>query len=162
MDAICPSVIDPLVRIWTTLHKDLKLEVEAAELRYLRRVVFEMDDELVARLLAAKLAMAKQPSDARPSDDLARRGSEILYAVQGRRRRVRLVHGSIDEDGFLGVRTRFGAALLGLRSGQSLLWPLEQGRLVEVHALSVTASPKRNAGPGQAGSGQARARCVFG
>ena len=137
MDAICPTVVGSLVRIWTTLHKDLNVEMDGAEIRYLRRVVFAMDDELVAGLLAAKLAMARQPAGGGPAHELARKGCEVLYAVQGRRCRARLVHGSASDAGLLGTGTRFGAALLGLRAGQSLLWPLAQGRLVELRLLEV-------------------------
>ncbi len=53
MNAICPSVIDSLVHIWTALHKDLDVEIDAGDARYLRGVVLSMDDELVARLLSA-------------------------------------------------------------------------------------------------------------
>lgn len=137
MDTVCPSSIGALVGIWRALHKDLSVEMDPTEGRYLQHVVYAMDDELVAALLAAKLAMSKLPSNTHSMGDLVRRGSEVLYSVQGRRHRARLVHGSAREDGLLGVDTRFGAALLGLRSGQSLLWPLEHGRLVEVHALEV-------------------------
>lgn len=137
MDTVCPSSIGALVGIWRALHKDLSVEMDPTEGRYLQHVVYAMDDELVAALLAAKLAMSKPPSNTHSMGDLVRRGSEVLYSVQGRRYRARLVHGSAREDGLLGVDTRFGAALLGLRSGQSLLWPHEHGRLVEVHALEV-------------------------
>lgn len=143
MDAICPSAIESLVRIWSALHSGLSIEISSAEARYVREVVLGMDDELVARLLAAKLAMSRQPTDCWPADDLARCGSEVLYSVQGRHRRARLVHGSADEDGSIGVETRFGAALVGLRSGQSLLWPHEMGRLVEVQALEVARGRPR-------------------
>lgn len=140
MDHICPSVIDSLVHIWTTLHDDLDVEIDAAEARYLRGVLFGMDDELVARLLAAKLAIARTP-DSGNCDDLARRGSFVHYAIQGQALSVRLVHGAASGDGLLGVGSRFGAALLGLRPGQSLLWPLEHGRLVEVRTLKVDVDP---------------------
>lgn len=49
MDAICLSVVDSLVRIWTTLHEDPEIEMEAAETCCLRGVILGMDDELVAR-----------------------------------------------------------------------------------------------------------------
>ncbi|RYY26711.1 MAG: hypothetical protein EOP62_09740 [Sphingomonadales bacterium] len=140
MDAICPSVVDSLVRIWTKLHNDLQLEIEPAEARYLHDVMIGMDDELVARLLGVKLALARRPNGVRTRSDAARRGSEILYSVQGRHIRARLVHGIAEQDGRLGVGTRFGAALLGMPAGGSILWPLEHGRLVEVRLLEVSAS----------------------
>lgn len=139
MDAICPTAIDSLVRIWTTLHADLSVEIEPAEVRHLHRVVFGMDDELLACLLATKLAMSRRPRRNWPGDDLARFGSEILFSVQGRQHRGRLIHGAADEAGVIGIESRYGAALLGLRSGQQILWPHASGRLVEVRVLEVTA-----------------------
>jgi transcription elongation GreA/GreB family factor len=146
MDTVCPSSIGALVGIWRALHKDLSVEMDPTEGRYLQHVVYAMDDELVAALLAAKLAMSKPPSNTHSMGDLVRRGSQVLYSVQGRRHRARLVHGSAREDGLLGVDTRFGAALLGLRSGHSLLWPHEHGQLVEVHALEVANERPRIGG----------------
>lgn len=139
MNAICPSVIDSLVHIWTALHKDLDVEIDAGNARYLRGVVLSMDDELVARLLSAKLAMSRMP-DAQSDGTLARCGSDVVYSVQGRTLQATLVHGTDVTKRRLGVETRFGAALLGLRPGQSLLWPMERGRLVEVRVLKI-ASP---------------------
>ena len=138
MDAICPSVIDSLVRIWSALHKDLDVEIDRGDARYLRGVVLGMDDELIARLLSAKLAMARNPD--LPGDGaLARRGSDITFSIQGRTLKATLVHGTEAVGSRLGVGTRFGAALLGLRANRSLLWPMEQGRLVEVRLLKVTS-----------------------
>ncbi len=161
MDAICPSAIDSLVHIWTTLHKDLDVKIDATEGRYLRNVIFGMDDELVARLLAAKLSMSRTP-DPCGGDDLARRGSNVDYAVQGQSFSARLVHGTSSEGDLLGIGSRYGAALLGLRPGQSVLWPMELGRLVEVHALKVTACPGRKVATLATGSRSSGSPCAFG
>ena len=146
MDAICPSVVDSLVRIWATLHDDLLLDIEAAEARYLHAVMIGLDDELVARLLGVKLALARKRSGTRLRSDAARRGSDLIYSVQGRHHRARLVHGDVEVGGRLGVGTRFGAALLGMPPGGSILWPLEHGRLVEVQLLEVAAPTIANEG----------------
>lgn len=138
MNAICPSAIDSLVHIWTALHKNLDVEIDAGNARYLRGVVLSMDDELVARLLSAKLAMSRIP-DAQNDETLARCGSDLVYSVQGRTLQATLVHGTDVSERRLGVGTRFGAALLGLRPDQSLLWPMERGRLVEVRVLTITS-----------------------
>ena len=138
MNAICPSVIDSLVHIWTALHKDLDVEIDAGNARYLRGVVLSMDDELVARLLSAKLAMSRI-SDAQNDETLAQCGSELVYSVQGRTLQATLVYGTDVSERRLGAGTRFGAALLGLRPDQSLLWPMERGRLVEVRVLTITS-----------------------
>ena len=139
MDAMCPWAIDPLVRIWAILHKDLNLEMEAAEARYLQAVMFGLDDELVAGLLGIKLALARRRKEDVGKVTGARIGSDVLYSVQGRPRFARLVHGDVDECGSLGVGTRFGGALLGMTQGMSILWPDERGSLVEVRLLEFTA-----------------------
>ena len=137
MDPTCPTVIDAIVRIWRSLHSDLSLEMEPAERRYARGIVMGMEDDLVARLLAIKVSISGVvPRDGR-SEQSALCGSDVLYDVQGRRRRARLVHGSNDHAGTIGVGTRFGAALFGLRSGQSILWPHDRGTLVDVRVLVV-------------------------
>lgn len=160
MNAICPSVIDSLVHIWTVLHKDLDVEIDAGNARYLRGVVLSMDDELVARLLSAKLAMSRTP-DAQRDGTLARCGSDVVYSVQGRTLHATLVHGTEVFGRRLGVGTRFGAALLGLRPGQSLLWPMERGRLVEVRALKIT-SPRLRGHDRVSRLSGTREPCVFG
>lgn len=139
MDAICPSVVDSLVRIWAKLHHDLELVIEPAEARYLHAVMIGMDDELVARLLGVKLALARKRNGIRAQGNVARRGSDLHYSVKGRHIRARLEHGVSEQSGRLGVGTRFGAALLGMPSGGSILWPLEHGGLVEVQLLEVAA-----------------------
>lgn len=161
MDAICPSAIDSLVQIWSALHKELDVEIEAAEARYLSGVVLGMDDELVARLLAAKISMSRAP-DANCDGTLVRRGSVLEYAIQGRTRGATLVHGSVVSDGRLGVGTRFGAAVIGLRPGQSLLWPMEQGRLAEVRVLEVMTTAIRKRRAGSAISAVKAKPCAFG
>ena len=145
MDRICPTAVGSLARIWSALHSDLSLEIDPGDACYLRNVVFQMDDDLVAGLLALKLAKARRPLEPWRTNDLARLGSDVLYSVQGRRSRARLVHGAVVGDGLLGIETRFGAALLGLRAGQSLLWPHEVGRLVEVRAIEVAPGLARSA-----------------
>ncbi|MES2988079.1 MAG: hypothetical protein V4808_09260 [Pseudomonadota bacterium] len=161
MDLICPSAVDSLVRIWARLHEDLELDIEPAEARYLHGVMIELDDELIARLLGVKLALARRRKGVLARHDAARKGSKVLYSVQGRQARATLVHGVAEEDGRLGVGTRFGAALLGMPAGGSILWPLAHGRLVEVRLLEVANSisaGRRDVPLGQ----QAGTPCVFG
>ena len=149
MDPICPSVVDSLAHIWTALHKDVPVAIAPSEAHYLRRLILHLDDELLARLLAAKLAASRATGD-RPSGDVARLGSEILYSVQGQGHRARLVHGETSEAGLLGVGSRFGSALIGFRAGQAVLWPLEQGRLVELKILRVDPARAMPRGAGLA------------
>lgn len=137
MHDLSPSVVESLVHIWKALHRDLDVEIDAVAARYLQSVVIGIDDELIATLLGAKLAMARLPNPV-GEDDLAMLGSDVTYSIRGRSRSVQLVHGDRSGLETLGVGSRFGAAVLGLRPGQSILWPLEVGRLVEVHVRAVS------------------------
>ncbi|RYE04487.1 MAG: hypothetical protein EOP61_00295 [Sphingomonadales bacterium] len=136
MEPVCHSTIDSLVHIWSALHKDAPVALAPPEAHYLRRLILHVEDELLARLLAAKLA-ASRTTTVHPGRDVARLGSEILYSVRGQQHRARLVHGESSGDGALGVGSRFGSALIGFRVGQAVLWPLEQDRLVELKILRV-------------------------
>ena len=149
MEPICQSVVDSLVHIWTALHKDVPVTIAPPEANYLRRLILHLDDELLARLLAAKLA-ASRGTATRPGGNVARLGSEILYSVQGQEHRARLVHGETSGEGALGVGSRFGSALIGFRAGQAVLWPLEQGRLVELKILRIEPARAMPRGAGLA------------
>ena len=140
MEPLCHSVVDSLVHIWTALHKDAPVALAAPEAHYLRRLILHMDDELLARLLGAKLASSRT-TRVGPGCDFARLGSKILYSVKGQQHCARLVHGEICDENMLGVGSRFGSALIGFRAGQTVLWPLQQGRLVELKILR--AEPPR-------------------
>lgn len=137
-ETICPASIDSLVAIWTSLHREADFRAEPAEGRYIQEVVLGMDDELIARLLGAKADLASG-AGAEPAQDVVRLGSQVVFEVEGRVHRARLVHGTAEGGGKLGVGTRFGAALLGLRRGAAILWPGEDGPLVEVRVVDVMA-----------------------
>lgn len=139
METVCPSMVGSLVRIWITLHKDLDVALEPADAQYLRCVLFGMNDELIASLLGAKLAMSGERADP-PAGPVVRAGSDVVFSIAGERCRAQLVHGEGDAKGRLGTATRFGAALLGIQEGASLLWPQADGRLVDVCAIEVTNS----------------------
>jgi endonuclease YncB( thermonuclease family) len=141
MDAICPTVIGSLVGIWSALHKNLEVVIDPVDTIYLEHVLLGLDDELVAHLLAAKLALARSP-EPNSSATSVRTGSDVTYSVEGRELTARLVHGARAFEGRLGVATRFGTALIGLRCGQTVLWPTARGRLVEVRILRIDATDR--------------------
>lgn len=70
------------MRIWPALHTTPSIEIDAVEAGHVQRFVFGMDDEPVARPLAAKLGMVRRPGETRSDDDVARCGSDVLYSVQ--------------------------------------------------------------------------------
>jgi regulator of nucleoside diphosphate kinase len=136
MESACPTVLESLVRIWIALHRDVPVRFIATDIPALRREVFHMDDDLIARLLSAKLSVARTTSGRCPVD-IVRVGSEVVYSLEGHERRVRIGYGSASTADTAGVGSHVGAALLGLSAGQSLLWPFEGGRLVEFRILDV-------------------------
>lgn len=143
LDAVPPTVVDSLVRIWSALHVDLDIVVPDVERSGLRRLLIEMDDDLVAGLFAAKLSLARPVDPHHPSPDLARVGSEVGFMLDGREMSAVLTRGTTADARRLGIASRFGAALLSLRAGQTLLWPDERWRLVELRLLEVTP-PRRS------------------
>lgn len=138
MDGISASEIESLVRIWSALHKDIETSFTPMEKRYFHRIIFDMDEDLVARLLAVKLARARHPAAAPPVGAIARTGSRVHFAVDGREERATLIHGYAPGPGRIGVGSRFGAALVGLHAGQAIAWPRHDGSLVEVRLLGVS------------------------
>lgn len=140
MDPFSPHAVEPLVRIWTALHAGYHPAITAADAAYLQRVLLEMDDDLLAQLLVAKLASAMRF----PLDDgatiAARTGSRVRFLVDGHAVHATLAHGRADGAGVLGTASRYGAALFGLRPGDAILWPREDRRLVEVRLVEVSTA----------------------
>lgn len=132
-----PPADEALVRIWTTLHRDLRPILTAADAVYLQRVLFDMDDDLLAKLLATKLAGSiRFPIEDHVARSV-RTGARVRFALEGSEREVTLVHGRGDIDGLLGAASRYGTALFGLRADDAILWPDEGHRLVELRVLNV-------------------------
>ncbi len=112
----------------------------AADVRYLRRIIFHMDDDFGARLLGVKLGVAQIMSGRCPAD-VVRVGSDIVYSLEGRAHHVRIVHGVCASEISAGVGSRMGATLIGFSAGQSLLWPLEGARLAQLKILKAVQRP---------------------
>lgn len=98
------------------------------------------DSESVARALEEELARAeiRQPSDV-PAD-VVRMNSTVICEDEssGVRREVRLVYpGEASSDGDVSILAPVGAALLGLRAGQNIEWPLPGGRTTRLRVASV-------------------------
>ena len=138
MEPLSPHALESLVRIWEALHADFRPDLTAADTVYLQRVVLDIEDDLVARLLAAKLSRAARPMPDVAVTAVARTGSRVRFTLDGRYADATLAHGRADDLGLMGSSSRYGAALFGLRAGDAILWPHADHRLVEVRALEVT------------------------
>jgi regulator of nucleoside diphosphate kinase len=72
--------------------------------------------------------------------------SFVEYSVDGGPKRFcQLVHPSPLTPSYgLSVATLEGAGLIGMRSGQTMLWPNLQGSLRDLQVLKVERSPRRS------------------
>ena len=95
----------------------------------------------VAEELLGELDRASVVSDDEMPEDVVRMGSRLRYRADGSaEREVTLVYpaeANIDE-GKISVMTPVGAALIGLRSGQSIDWLTRDGRQQVLTVIEVT------------------------
>jgi regulator of nucleoside diphosphate kinase len=119
----------PAITIAASEHEKLTRLAEGAAARG-----FDVAEELLAELDRARVT-----ADNRLPADVVRMGSGLRYATDsGERRAVTLVYpGMADiEAGRISILTPIGAALIGLRAGQSIDWTDRGGR---THRLTVLA-----------------------
>lgn len=95
----------------------------------------------VSELLLEELARARVLPDARMAEDVVGMNSRVAFRdeAHGREREVTLVYPQ-DADiaaGRISIMTPVGAGLIGLRSGQSILWPDRDGEKRVLRVLSV-------------------------
>jgi regulator of nucleoside diphosphate kinase len=122
-------------------HRIYISEEEAARLRDLVDQHSEGRDAATAALLASELDRATLVAPERVPSDAVTIGSRVVFEEEssGRVRDVVLVYPS-DADasaGRISVLAPVGAALLGLRVGDEIDWPLPAGRTAEIRILSV-------------------------
>ncbi|MDN2565483.1 nucleoside diphosphate kinase regulator [Aquibium sp. A9E412] len=133
----------PAITITRTDHDRLTRLAEAAAER----------NAAVADTLFAELDRARVVDDARIGADVVRMGSTVRFSSDtGEDRTVRLVFpGEADiAAGRISILTPIGAALIGLKAGQSIDWTARDGR---GHRLTVEdVTPAANA-PAEASGG---------
>lgn len=104
--------------------------------------------------LLGELERARVSPDRRVPMDVVGMNSTVDFVDEARgvTRTVQLVYpGEADiEAGKVSVLTPIGAALIGLREGQSIRWPDREGRARELRVLKVRRSPQSARG-GQGG-----------
>src|SRR3546814_7904533 len=84
------------------------------------------DDDLIAHLLLKKLRIATRATGDDAGRDIVRMNSYVEFShADGGKRFCQLVHPSAPDMPTygLGVTSLAGAGLIGLRSGQAILWP---------------------------------------
>lgn len=129
---------------WARVHESERFAFSPSETQYLRTLAMALDDDLVALLLLKKLRMAtERPSD-RPRN-VAAMNSLVTFTFGGAERVGRLTHPSCCRTGSVSVASRVGAGLVGMSSGQTVLWPDEREALRPLRVDAVECpSPQKS------------------
>ena len=141
-----PALAENLSGIWSALHPGVELTISDDEVHYLRSMALGSDDDLVSHLLLKKLQIARTVAASALDEGIVVMNSFVEYSVdRGPKRFCQLVHPSPLTPSYgLSVATLEGAGVIGMRSGQTILWPNLQGSLRDLQVLQVERSPRRS------------------
>ena len=147
------TLADSLSGIWAALHARADLRISENEVHYLRSIALALDDDIVSCLLLRKLRLAAIVPAAEISAATVMMNSLVEFTHDGgARQRRRLVHPSPDQPAdSLTVGSLLGAGLIGLSTGQAILWPNAKsgfGRLRVDRVDSRPMAPARGASLG--------------
>lgn len=137
------SFADSLGGLWAALHKDVELTICEDEVHYLRTVAVTLDDDVTSCLLLRKLRMAHIVRDAELSRKTVSMNSYLEFVHNGGPPQFcQLIHPSPHAPAYgLPITSLLGAGLIGLRSGQTILWPDERGTLCDLTIVQVEKCP---------------------
>ena len=140
------TLAENLSGIWAALHRGVALTISEDEIHYLRSVALGCDDDLVSHLLLKKLQVADIVAESAVDARTVAMNSFVEYSVdEGPRRFVQLVHPSSLAPSYgLSVASLEGAGLIGMRAGQTILWPNLLGSLRDLRVLKVERPPRRS------------------
>lgn len=133
MNRHAPAGAKPPLVIGETDHRNLISLALATE-----KASPDASASLLAELDRARLV----PQDKVPAQTV-RMGSSVVFQTNGHgKRRITLVlPGDADIDsGRISIMTPIGTALIGLSTGQSILWPARDGREQELTIVEVEPS----------------------
>lgn len=142
--ALQPSMAESLTELWAALHKTALITVHDCEVHYLTAMALAVDEDLVAQLLLKKLRIATRATGDDAGHGIVRMNSYVEFSHgDGGKRFCQLVHPSAPDMPTygLGVTSLAGAGLIGLRSGQAILWPDADGLLSELSIVHVENCP---------------------
>ena len=133
--------------IWSALHRDIHLALSENEIHYLRMLALAVDDDLVSSLLLKKLKLAVSHEAQDMSPSVIMMSSFLEYEYGGGPATFgQLVHPSPHSPSYgISVTSLLGVGLLGLRSGQTILWPDHRGNLCDLQIGRVENFPKMTA-----------------
>ena len=140
-----PSLAESLSGIWSALHPGVDLTISEDEVHYLRTMALGSDDDIVSQLLLKKLQIARTVAASAVDEHIVLMNSFVEYSIDdGPKRLCQLVHpSSLAPICGLSVAALEGAGLIGMRSGQTILWPNLSGSLRDLRVLKVEPAPRR-------------------
>ena len=141
--ALEPCVAESLGGLWSTLHRDAPLAVRESELHYLKMLAFASDDDLLSHLLLRKLRLAQVVDAGTEPASLVVMNAFLEFRRDGGDKRFgQLVHPSARPAPYtISILSLLGAGLIGLRAGQTILWPDDEGGLRDLEVLHVENCP---------------------
>ena len=143
MSVLDDGLAESLGTVWWALHRDTELVIRESEIHHLKMLALGADDDLVSHLLLRKLQLASVAHGAAVPDSLVALNSFCEFNLDGREPRFcQLVRPSPYAPNYgLSILTLEGAGLIGLRAGQTILWPNGAGALSELHVARVENCP---------------------
>jgi regulator of nucleoside diphosphate kinase len=129
--------------VWRALHRDAEFIIHEDQIHYLKMLALAADDEFVSHLLLRKLQSARFAKGTSIPDSFVALNSFCEFSFDGGPQRFcQLVHPSPHAPNYgLSMQSLPGAGLIGLREGQTILWPDENGTLCDLYVARVENCP---------------------
>lgn len=141
-----PTPAEAYCSAWARMNEGVDFTIRENEIHYLKTIALSMEDDLASLLLLKKLKLASRRSQQPPGAVGMNSFVEFRFGA-GPREIRQLVHPSVCRSGYaLSIGTRLGAGLIGLRAGDLLLWPDEDGCPRELQIIAVPGRAHENDG----------------
>lgn len=143
-----PTTAEVYCSAWVRMNEGVSFVIRANEVHYLKTLAIGMDDDLASLLLLKKLSLAEKLDPAGSDAAIVSMNSFVEFRFGSGTRQIRqLLHPSVCRGPYaLSIGTRLGAGLVGLRAGQVLLWPDEDGCPRELRIIGVHSQGPANDG----------------
>lgn len=138
--SLCAELMmaESLAELCFAANGGIEARISENELHYLRTIAVAHDDDVISCLLLKKLARAKVCSPSLLAPDTVVMNSFVEFTMSdGDASFGQLVWPSRDLPYGISVTSPLGAGLIGLRSGQTVLWPAEGGGLHPLQVMRV-------------------------
>ena len=137
------SLTESIGALWLALHRGNELVIHENEIHQLKMLALGADDDLISHLLLRKLQIARVANGASFPDSVVALNSFCEFRFDGGEQGFcQLVRPSSYAPNYgLSVLSLAGAGLIGLRAGQTVLWPNEAGTLCDLQVARVENCP---------------------